>query len=50
MKKYVYVVVVVLLAFFFIFKNRAATKDVSADSNKVTVALEQNTQPLSLYK
>ncbi|MDG4498653.1 transporter substrate-binding domain-containing protein [Streptococcus suis] len=47
MKKYFYIVVVVFLAFFFIFKNSAATKDVSADSNKVTVALEQNTQPLS---
>lgn len=47
MKKYFYIVVVVFLAFFFIFKNSAATKDVSGDSNKVTVALEQNTQPLS---
>ncbi|MCQ8267217.1 transporter substrate-binding domain-containing protein [Streptococcus suis] len=47
MKKYFYIVVVVFLAFFFIFKNSVATKDVSADSNKVTVALEQNTQPLS---
>lgn len=47
MKKYFYIVVVVFLAFFFIFKHSAATKDVSGDSNKVTVALEQNTQPLS---
>ena len=47
MKKYFYIVVVVFLAFFFIIKNSAATKDVSGDSNKVTVALEQNTQPLS---
>lgn len=48
MRKYFRIILIILLAFFFTTKVRALfTTEVKSDTKKVTVALEQNTQPLS---